>query len=170
MILDEFMKSVDENQVFAIGSKSQYFFIGTKEEYERDIDTIAELHYENMKARKKLSENNIAKCQAGLTWDGTQDLMEYSKELIHLGNSLQKSLRTLAMLDEALDNYVPIRERKLKDKYKSCQPDCRTNYVVVEGGEQGSFWLREEYLLAREKGSYTAVRECLVSEDIDDEN
>lgn len=48
MTLQERINEMDDGTVIYIGATTSFIFIGTKEEYERDIDSISKNYHESM--------------------------------------------------------------------------------------------------------------------------
>ena len=60
--LEEHIKNSDPEIIWHIGAKSSFFFIGNKDEFEKDIDDISESFYENALTNKKFYERKMRDC------------------------------------------------------------------------------------------------------------
>ena len=62
MTLDEFMKTAAEPEMnYHIGAKSAFFFVGTQEEYEHDIDRLDINFYKIWRTKRKAKKRDTPK-------------------------------------------------------------------------------------------------------------
>ena len=71
-----------------------------------------------------------------------------SEEFFRLRNQIERRLeaywRKSKAKDGSADDYLPLEKRSVLSIYKRLSNDGIV--VILEGGEQGSFWTREEFL------------------------
>lgn len=140
--LDELVNQQSENTIIAIGSKTGYFFFGTKAEYEEKIDKLSE---ELVGGMLKSSRNGFANFRrrvkkAQLT-AAKGDFV--SLDVIHrISATLNYSLKNAALVVR----FVPLRERKVKECYPGIWP--ANIKIIVDGDEEACFWTEDEYRAA----------------------
>lgn len=139
MKISEVIQEMDNETILNIGSGSGWFFIGKKEDYEKNIEKISRSYLNDAKEREKkyrekIREANEALSDNKLTFD---DL-----------NKMIKRIRTyfpgLKLVEKYISDFIPIKKREVKsvyDKDKKEDGIC----IVVEGTENGKFWDREEW-------------------------
>jgi hypothetical protein len=151
MTLQEYMNNLEDDKIVAIGSKSQYFFIGTKEEFEEDIDKIDKILADDRQRYLQdalVTIENIKKLQ----YEEGMGTYDFAEKLIHSGRALKSALTRKENLKKAIRDYKPIRDREVIDEYESITENVTR--VIVPGYEQGTFWFRDEYKNMRAQGKY----------------
>lgn len=154
MTLQERINELDDETVIYLGAASSFFFIGTKSEFEKDIDEISRTYYKNMVAEKKKIENDRKhfaevmkqiKKISGKT-DSKADMDEVVKLSFILNNiskRLQYGIKRIKTLGFHIDNFIPMRNRQIKREYDRLQGG---HVILIDGIEVGRFWFYEEYL------------------------
>ena len=138
--LDKLVHDQDEDTIICIGSKSAWFFIGTKAEYEADIDQISEgllskgmvrRARENMRLFKHRVRNIKRLAERGETPQATS--------LVNINSALNKALINTAYAAR----FAPVRSRRIRDTYHGI--NGKDVKILVEGDEEGKYWDAEEY-------------------------
>lgn len=134
MTLDDFIHSFPHDLVFYIGSHSGYFFCGTIEEYERDIDDISRL------ARRAIVDLKRRMSR----YEQYKDVVDMSR-YEHYKDVFERATQMLA-------EFKPLRSRTVLDCYKKDMPFVDNEIaIIVNGYEVGKFWLKPEYDAWREQ-------------------
>lgn len=155
MTLAEFIDSVADDEIIHFGSKSAFLFIGTKEDFWKDIPKIEFLAKEKLVARYLSALTNIEEVKRGFKYEGNSSLdslIDYADELMAAGKKLKTSLNTRDALKPWINNYVVFLDRNVTDTYK--RRSDKGLVVLVEGEEIASFWTINEYKKVREKGKF----------------
>lgn len=142
MVLDELRQKISsDDTILSVGSKSGYMFIGTRQDYDREIDAISAEVRTVFKDKLEAIEASIQSLRiaiaAGRARKDTMSPDMMRKRLAELEKKQQ-------MFIEAIATFKPLRERKVIDLYPRINPDdglC----VIVEGKEVGEAWCKEEY-------------------------
>lgn len=152
--LQQRVNALEGNPVIFIGSQSGFFFIGTKEEYEANIDAVSEFLFTDMKEKlyEMQRKNNdfygylseIIKIDPE-----TKDENELKKigELARRINTSTattiKRNRWIPETEENIRNFKNVRERISMPPEDRLQGDGII--ITVEGVEKGRYWFYEEY-------------------------
>ena len=144
MKINEVIQEMDNETILNIGSGSGWFFIGKKEDYEKNIEKISRSYLNDAKEkekkyREKIREANEALADSRLTFD----------ELSKMIKKIRRYLPGLKKVEKYIDEFIPIKDRDVEsvyDKIKKEDGIC----IVVKGTENGKFWDREEW--ERENG------------------
>lgn len=144
MKINEVIQEMDNETILNIGSESGWFFIGKKEDYEKNIEKISRSYLNNAKEREKkyrekIREANEVLADSKLTFD----------ELDKMIKKIRRYLPALKLVEKYINEFIPIKKREVKniyDKDKKEDGIC----IVVKGTENGKFWDREEW--ERENG------------------
>ena len=139
MKINEVIQEMDNETILNIGSGSGWFFIGKKEDYEKNIEKISRSYLNNAKEREKkyrekIREANEALADSKLTFD----------ELEKVAKKIRRYLPGLKKVEKYIDEFIPIKDRDVEsvyDKIKKEDGIC----IVVKGSESGKFWDREEW-------------------------
>lgn len=138
MKINEVIQEMDNETILNIGSGSAWFFIGKKEDYEKNIEKISRSYLNNAKEkekkyREKIREANEALSDNKITFD----------ELTKMVKRIRTYFPRLKLVEKYIDEFTPIKNRDVKsvyDKIKKEDGIC----IVVEGTENGKYWDREE--------------------------
>ena len=144
MKINEVIQEMDNETVLNVGSATGWFFVGKKEDYEKNIEKISRSYLNAAKEREKnyrekIREANEVLADSRLTFD----------ELSKMIKKIRRYLPRLKQEEKYIDEFIPIKDRDVKsvyDKIKKEDGIC----IVVEGTENGNFWDREEW--ERENG------------------
>lgn len=142
MTLDTLRQAVEgEDTILSVGSKSAYLFIGTKADYDREIDEVSDRARALLCTQLQETERTIRSLKTALA-TGNVRRDSISPE------SMKKKLAEFEVrqqrLTNAIDRFTPLREREVIDLYRRLDPDdgwC----VIIEGEERGEAWMKVEY-------------------------
>lgn len=136
--LDDVMKEIPDDEVVHIGSGSSFLFIGTKEDYARDIKKVSakcirdakrvldEVHQQIKRDIKALINPNIT-----------------VRELPDLLCRLRGRVEDAEKMEAYLKKFVAISKRTVKEAYPSIVEDGIV--LIIEGREVGKYWMLSEY-------------------------
>ena len=169
MLLDDFMQ--DAEGIIAIGAASGFIFIGTREQYEAEIDRAyhkavisakdtlkdAEARLEALK-RSGFDDINasiaipdttdaIELTESFAEWRFTADKLEKQAKLLKAFTDRYESAAKSKARSERILSSKPYREREIKEKYKAIRKG-QTN-IIIDGDENGRFWSLDEAEEAR---------------------
>ena len=144
MKINEVIQEMDNETILNVGSATGCFFVGKKEDYEKNIEKISRSYLNNAKEkekkyREKIREVNEALANSRLTFD----------ELSKMIKKIRRYIPGLKQVEKYIDEFIPIKDRDVEsvyDKIKKEDGIC----IVVKGAESGKFWDREEW--ERENG------------------
>lgn len=140
-MLDELRQKISSGDtILSVGSKSGYMFIGSRQDYDHEIDTVSAEVKAALEDRLKVIETGIQNLQAalkaGCTCKGSISPDRARSRLAELAEKQQTLAETIA-------DFKPLRERKVLDLYSRLNPGdgiC----IIVEGNETGDLWCKEE--------------------------
>lgn len=177
--LTQQIAELEDDQIIHIGAKCNFFFCGTKAEYETDIDAISnQLLAEMQEVRRNLLRDKIRFYElwgqlsgrmASILADpgavlAPDDQKAYSRAA-QLANSLTVLLkrmpsvnRRIPVLEQNIKEFKPVRERTVLDFYPRLEDGAGVN-IIVEGCETGHFWTVDEYRNGVTDEEYTEVAE-----------
>lgn len=152
--LQQQMDKLAADEIVHIGSKSGFFFCGTKAEYEADIDTISEQILSGMKEElrqiktfKTRFHNNFTKLTEFDPETEDEDVLKkMARAALIVSNAAEKKARNnrrRPILEQNLAAFKPVRERIVLDFYHRTAEDGVN--IIVEGCEEGRFWTLDEY-------------------------
>lgn len=153
--LQQQMDKLAADEIVHIGSKSGYFFCGTKAEYEANIDAVSdELLAEMKRVRQNLLgyktrfPKNFEKLTEFDPTTGDEDaLRKLARTALLMSNGAEKVIqanRRLPIVEQNIAEFKQVRERIVLDFYP-CLEEADGWNVVVEGIEEGQFWTLDEY-------------------------
>lgn len=158
-----------DDPVIKIGMNSGFVFVGDYDEYNRMIQKISDGLLQSAKNNiiEKRTEIGRAQTDIGLK-QYKDDVFDIAKEWLELkydtdealdeikstAKSMEKKAKSfinrlagcaasIIKTQDYVDHYIHIPEREVKDEYSS--PTGTAYIIIVEGGENGDFWLQEEY-------------------------
>jgi len=149
--------------VLHIGSKTGYFFIGTKDEYYADIDQINNDYIKRIKAtiykyqtlfkpndKPKPYEEWVSHRKYNDESEETKRI-DYNSYLLKREKNKQCVVDNLPKQQNKLDHWIDIDDREVLDVYPRIQEDGIV--VIVEGDEIEEYYYRQEYLKAKREKS-----------------
>lgn len=144
MKINEVIQEMDNETVLNIGSGSGWFFIGKKEDYEKNIEKISRSYLNDAKEKEKKYRERIREANEVLA-----DIKLTFDELEKMVKKIRRYLPGLKKVEKYIDEFIPIKDRDVEsvyDKIKKEDGIC----IVVKGTENGKYWDREEW--ERENG------------------
>lgn len=139
--LDFAISLMDEDDILHIGSSTGFIFIGTKEEYHKNVGGIS--------AHWKKFYQDIVKSREKSIMSTVTEITKLKKDYKYR-TALEDKLSRLKILyaskmtaEDILKAFKPIQHRKVLDVYPRIQMDgiC----IIVEGQEQGKYWDKQEW-------------------------
>lgn len=147
MTIDYFMQHIaDPNQLYSVGSKSGFFFIGTYPEWDKYIDDLSKKHLKYLKSHRTAAKRNAKRAQERLNREpiklicgkDLEGTIAYLYSVVEIGN------REYLYFDRLIKAFIPFRTREIKDIYSRMVKADGTN-IIVSGLDTGNFWMREEF-------------------------
>ena len=120
MTLGEVMEKASPSDIYHIGAKSNFFFIGTKDEFFRDIGTIEKKYTAAVKKMIRLFDKGAR---------NSPTIAANKEKLLTLKKHLKQP---------------PFRKRTVRDQYERFQGDG--HIILVDGEGAGNYWYRSEYV------------------------
>ena len=147
MTIDYFMQHLaDPNQLYNVGSKSGFFFIGTRSEWNKCIDALSRKRLKHLKNRRKAAKREVERAQGRL--DRKPIKLIFGKDLegtiAYLNSVVIKGSRQYAHFNRLIKAFTPFRTREIKDIYSRAVKADGVN-IIVGGLDTGNFWMREEF-------------------------
>ena len=154
--LKTFMKEqAEDNVIYSIGSSTGYFFIGTKEEYYKLIDSISEKHVnyplnrlnsmtKTLEYKKSHPPEKTTKIRV---WEGgKRKEVEISLEqlTIRWEKEIKTHQKTIETYKKRLEKFKKFPDRKIKEFYSRIDKEDG-KILIIEGKEEGAYWYRKEF-------------------------
>ena len=139
MKINEVIQEMDNETILNIGSGSGWFFIGKKEDYEKNIEKISRSYLNDAKEREKKYREKIREANEALS-----DNKITFDELTKMVKRIRTYFPALKKVEKYIDEFTPIKDRDVEsvyDKIKKEDGIC----IVVKGTENGKYWDREEW-------------------------
>lgn len=152
--LQERIEALEGDPIIHIGSKSSFFFVGTKEEYEKNIDVVSADLLEglknslaSMKHDDKLFAHNISELSKfNPEIKDETEIRRFVTLAKHTCNGIRSAIRRAKSIPETEKNiseFVPVRERYSSEPQNRLQGDGII--IIVQGCETGKYWSYDEY-------------------------
>ena len=140
MKLTEIIESRPENTIFHIGSQSNFFFVGNREEYEANIDTISDKYRSYIERELETFQTSIRIARGKLL----KARHEYERQAI------QEQIMGDMTRYEALKNAYKITSKAPSMRDREVLDVCLNTVdgginIKVEGWEQGRYWKLSEW-------------------------
>ena len=140
MKLTEIIESRPENTIFHIGSQSNFFFVGNREEYEANIDTISDKYRSYIERELETFQTSIRIARGKLL----KARHEYERQAI------QEQIMGYMTRYEALKNAYKITKQAPSMRDREVLDVCLNTVdgginIKVEGWEQGRYWKLSEW-------------------------
>lgn len=158
MTLRDAIRAVDADYpgtIFYVGSESSYFFIGTAEEFDRDIDSINVTYKERFKIdRKRVLDNYVSDLYEAVKEHkkyktNVKDEVSLCEYIINKREQLVRNNLLVCKYHTALRDWCDIQDRIVKRCYKrdaQGEFDISNGLVmIVPGYEQGKWSFDREY-------------------------
>ena len=139
--LDFTVSLMNDDDILHIGSSTGFIFIGTKEEYHKNVGGISshwkKFYQDIVKSREKSIMSTVAEITK-LKKDH-----KYRTAMEDKLNRLKILYASKTGAEDILKEFKPIQHRKVLDVYPRIQMDgiC----IIVEGQEQGKYWDKSEW-------------------------
>lgn len=144
LTLQAAVDALEGDPVIHIGSQTGFFFVGTKEEYEANIDFVQQ---DLLATRMEALETNRRKAELYMRKiaepDDEYHGVKYWDLLSDRAKKLSKVCSYIPKLEEYLDTFVAIRKREVVEQYDRIQNDGVV--IIVKGKEFGGVYDYEEY-------------------------
>ena len=147
MTVDYFMQHLaDPNQLYNVGSKSGFFFIGTRSEWNKYIDDLSKKRLKYLKNRRKAAKREVERVQGRLNRKPIKLIFGKDLEgtIAYLNSVVIKGSRQYVHFNRLVKAFTPFRTREIKDIYSRMVKADGTN-IIVGGLDTGNFWMREEF-------------------------
>lgn len=139
--LDFTVSLMNDDDILHISSSTGFIFIGTKEEYYKNVGGISahwkKFYQDIIKSREKSIMSTVAEITK-LKKD-----YKYRAALEDKLNRLKILYASKTSAEDILKVFKPVQSRKILDVYPRIQMDgiC----IIVEGQEQGKYWDKSEW-------------------------
>ena len=139
--LDFAISLMDADDILHIGSSTGFIFIGTKEEYYKNVGGISAHWKKFYQDIVKIREKSIMSTVAEIT--KLKKDYKYKTSLEDKINKLKILYASKTGAEDILKVFKPVQSRKVLDVYPRIQMDgiC----IIVEGAEQGKYWDKSEW-------------------------
>ena len=168
MTVDYFMQHLaDPNQLYNIGSKSGFFFIGTRLEWNKCIDDLSKKRLKHLKNRRKAAKRKVERAQGRLNRKPVKLIFGKDLEgtIAYLNSVVIKGSRQYVHFNRLVKAFTPFRAREIKDIYSRATEIDGTN-IIVDGLDTRDFWLREEFEGTLRLGKYEKAEEERATDNI----
>ena len=168
MTVDYFMQHLaDPNQLYNVGSKSGFFFIGTRLEWNKCIDALSRKRLKHLKNRRKAAKREVERAQGRLNRKPVKLIFGKDLEgtIAYLNSVVIKGSRQYVHFNRFVKAFTPFRAREIKDIYSRATEIDGTN-IIVDGLDTRDFWLREEFEGTLRLGKYEKAEEERATDNI----
>lgn len=148
MTLNEVVMQQKDDELLYIGAGSNYLFIGTKEEYFKDIEGISNHYYDTNRRFFEKRKADLYWCQNNpikvLYRVGMKYMDSYQLDVEQRFKRMRNLLSGVIELKTYLDNFVPFEDREVVEisRKELFEPGTR---LLITGRETGRWWFRKEY-------------------------
>lgn len=140
--LDKLVKEIkNDNEILHIGSGAGFIFIGTKKEYDQQIDGVSKHCYDFYKSIPPAKEKSIL--SAAIEIAKLKRDHKYKSELVKKAEKISKLYNSKIAAEDYIKIFKPLRNRKVLEVYPRIQKDG--SCIIVEGIEQGKYWDKSEW-------------------------
>ena len=168
MTIDYFMQHLaDPNQLYSVGSKSGFFFIGTSPEWNKYIDDLSKKRLKYLKSHRTAAKRKAKRAQERLNWEPVKLIFGKDLEgtIAYLNSVVIKGSRQYVHFNRLVKAFTPFRAREIKDIYSRATEIDGTN-IIVDGLDTRDFWLREEFEGTLRLGKYEKAEEERATDNI----
>ena len=147
MTIDYFMQHLaDPNQLYNVGSKSGFFFIGTRLEWNKCIDALSRKRLKYLRNQRTTAKKNAKRAQERLDQKPIKLIFGKNLEetIAYLNSVVETGNRQYLYFDRLVKAFTPFRTREIKDIYSRMVKADGVN-IIVDGLDTRDFWLREEF-------------------------
>ena len=132
--------------IFYVGSESSYFFIGTAEEFDRDIVDIGKEYKKQFRTINKRTSRELKDELIDLSSYKNTD--EFSEKIYDRSEDLIRSIAKTSKYHDAYNNWVDIEKRTVKQCYvRDSVGEFNDGglVMIVPGYENGKWAFYHEY-------------------------
>lgn len=140
--LDEAVKEMNDDVIIHIGSASGFVYIGTKQQYDKMIDSISERYHKFFLNAKKRYTRKI-KIYYGKLKALDEQSETYENCYRMITECIHRYKRYLKQVCGVIDRFKPMRERMVKEIYKRISKDGIV--ITIQGDEAGKYWDKDEW-------------------------
>ena len=147
MTVDYFMQHLsDPNQLYSIGSKSGFFFIGTYSEWNKYIDDLSNKHLKYLKSHRTAAKREAKRAQERLNREPIKLICGKDLEgtIAYLNSVVKTGNRRYIYFNSLVKAFTPFRTREIKDIYSRSVKADGVN-IIVDGLDISDYWMREEF-------------------------
>ena len=147
MTIDYFMQHLaDPNQLYNVGSKSGFFFIGTRSEWNKYIDDLSKKHLKYLKSHRTAAKREAKRAQERLNREPIKLICGKDLEgtTAYLNSVVKTGNRKYIYFNELVKAFTPFRTREIKDIYPRMVKADGVN-IIVDGLDISDYWMREEF-------------------------
>ena len=147
MTIDYFMQHLaDPNQLYNVGSKSGFFFIGTRSEWNKYIDDLSKKRLKYLKSHRTAAKRKAKRAQERLNREPVKLIFgkDLEETIACLNSVVKKSNRKYIYFNRLVKAFTPFRTREIKDIYSRAVKADGVN-IIVDGLDTRDFWMREEF-------------------------
>ena len=131
--------------VFYIGSKSGFFFIGTKTQFDTDIDALSDRTLKRYKqllhdTKERIKENSTAHFHI----EKNETPEHFARRLKSTGERLASDLATADNYTKVVEKWKHMSLRKVKEAYLKDELLDPNGIVLLVDGPEGGVWFKEE--------------------------
>lgn len=178
MKLNEKIRNMEEDEKICVGSGSAFFYIGPARNFFKDIDEINDMQMKKTQKNLQSVTNQVEKYletkpsvdekYVEKYWDFDENVFKertvpYEEIYAKWEKKYIKLSRTLERDKDFVDNFTNFETREIKEVYKNIDNDA--TIIIVEGKEQGRFWLKNEYRHYKDCGCIPEDEEEIDKED-----
>lgn len=154
MKLKEYLETNPTERLY-IGSKSGFFFIGTKTEFMKSCEKLEKKLFNNFKTvlknakvNLKLIEKTIIEVESDLEKaKKPADKKQLEKDLSDLNKRLHLKKVSIQYNERAIETFKPLLEREIIYIFnKTTMPDELGIAIKLEGYESGKYWTYQEWI------------------------
>ena len=134
MTVDYFMQHLaDPNQLYNVGSKSGFFFIGTRLEWNKCIDALSRKRLKHLKNRRKAAKREVERAQGRLNRKPVKLIFGKDLEgtIAYLNSVVIKGSRQYVHFNRLVKAFTPFRAREIKDIYSRATEIDGTNISLT---------------------------------------
>ena len=155
LTLNDFLKVTNQNKRLYIGSKSGFFYIGTKNDFLNDLKKLEKNLYNGFKNSLKTAKNNLRLTKETIvdteskikTEKDVEVLLQLKKDLKSLSESLERAKISIKYYTKAIETFKPLLEREIVYIHeKKAYADDLGTAIKLIGYESGSYWTYKEWL------------------------
>lgn len=158
MKLGEFIFSQLDNMIVSVGVSSGFCFIGNKETFKADAKKIDAKFKSNADRKLKKVDRDLTQLRYKSTVKRDEVSYEvdangveravikpWKKVLKELKEQIKEQEALYAEVENYIIDYVPIADREIKETYNKFEVEKDGIVALVEGTENGRYWLKSEY-------------------------